>query len=288
MIRSMTAFATGEVEADDFVLGWELRSVNHRYLDVSIRFPKAFRFLETNVRTQIGALLKRGKVECTLIYSKKEGHGSQISVDWVRVKQLLAAAGQIEKLMEKPAGFNALDVLVWPEVMQEDEVNAENLTDSVLTLLEATIKQLLAAREREGAQLKGLIDARCKLIEEQLIRVRERYPLVLKAMKEKIQANLLELAAQVDPDRLEQEMVYMMQKLDVDEELDRLQAHIEEVNHVLAQNEPVGRRLDFLMQEMNREANTLGSKSADTETTRAAVELKVLIEQMREQVQNIE
>ena len=288
MICSMTAFAAAESDIEDFVLSWELRSVNHRYLDISIRFPKTLRMLEADVRSRVGAVLKRGKVECTLIYTKKEGHNVPPAIDLGRVKQLLIAVGQIEVLMDKPASLSALDILAWPEVMQEDTIDSDSLTPAVLALLDTTLKQLLAAREREGIQLKGFISARCELISAQLTLVRERYPLVLKAMREKIHSNLLEMEVRVDSERVEQEMVYMMQKLDVDEELDRLLAHIDEVNHILEQNEPVGRRLDFLMQEMNREANTLGSKSADTETTRAAVELKVLIEQMREQVQNIE
>jgi uncharacterized protein (TIGR00255 family) len=289
MIRSMTAFASGEREIQDWQFTWEVRSVNHRYLDLSLRLPDAFRFLEPAARSRIGSLINRGRLDCILSCKKSIEGGADIHVNRELVAKLLAAAREVDDLSDRPlTGFSALDVLKWPGVLHEPEADREQLAAEIVDLLAEVLKQAIAVRENEGRQLAVLLKERCLKLKEHVSAVRERMPEVLRSIRERIVARLAEISANPDGERLEQEMVYLAQKLDVDEELDRLDAHVDEVLRALAQKEPVGRRLDFLLQEMNREANTLGSKSADAETTRASVEMKVLIEQMREQTQNIE
>jgi len=289
MIRSMTAFASGEREIQGWFFTWEVRSVNHRYLDLSLRLPDAFRFLEPAARSRIGSLINRGRLDCTLSGKKSVEGGADIRVHRDAVAKLLAAAREVDDLSDRPlAPFSALDVLKWPGALQEPEADRERLGVEVVDLLTDVLKQAIAVRENEGRQLAVLLEERCLKLREHVSAVRTRMPEVMQSIRQKIMARLAEVSANPDFDRLEQEMAYLAQKLDVDEELDRLDAHAEEVMRALRQKEPVGRRLDFLLQEMNREANTLGSKSADAETTRASVEMKVLIEQMREQTQNIE
>ncbi len=288
MIRSMTAFAAHEANAGRFALGWELRSVNHRYLDISIRLPEQFRSLEPEIRTLIGNRLKRGKVECSLFCRVLDGEEPGIRINHSLVRNVLAAAGEIETIMPARSAFSALDILRWPGVQLDADINWSPLKVQVLKSLEAALIILSGVREREGAQLAAMIRERCRGMREQVKRARESMPDILRTVRTKLEKRITELVKEPDYDRFEQEIVYLMQKMDVDEELDRLGTHIDEVESVIDQNGAVGRRLDFLMQEMNREANTLGSKSADTRTTRVSVELKVLIEQMREQVQNIE
>jgi uncharacterized protein (TIGR00255 family) len=289
MIRSMTAFAGAEREIPGWLFSWELRSVNHRYLDISLRLPDAFRFLEPEIRSRIGAIIKRGRIDCTLSWKKTEQGEAAIRVNRALVAQLLAAAREVEALNGSPlAAFDAFEVLQWPGALHEPEADREQLAAAVLELLDDTLQRAVAGREAEGRQLAGLVEDRCLKLKEHAAAARTRLPEVLQAVRTRVVARLAEISANPDADRLEQEMVYLAQKLDVAEELDRLDAHAGEVLRTLKQKEPVGRRLDFLLQEMNREANTLGSKSADAETTRASVEMKVLIEQMREQIQNIE
>jgi uncharacterized protein (TIGR00255 family) len=289
MTQSMTAFAGAEKEIMGWNFAWEARSVNHRYLDISLRLPDAFRFLEPEARSRIGALVKRGRVDCTLSWRKTEQGEAAIRLNRALVAQLLAAAREVEDLNGGPlAGFHAFEALRWPGALHEPEADREALAAGVLELLAEALERLVAGREAEGRLLAGLVEERCLKIKEQVAAVRTRLPEVLQAMRLRIEARLQEVSVAPDNDRLEQEMVYLAQKLDVAEELDRLSAHLDEVLRTLRQSEPVGRRLDFLLQELNREANTLGSKSADAEATRASVEMKVLIEQMREQVQNIE
>lgn len=289
MVRSMTAFAGTEKEVLGWLFSWELRSVNHRYLDISLRLPDAFRFLEPEARSRIGGFLKRGRIDCTLSWKKTEQGEAAIRVNGALVAQLLAAAREVEELSGTPlAVFDAFQVLQWPGALHQPEADREQLAVHVLELLAETLEGVVAGRETEGRQLAGLIEDRCLKLKEHVAAARIRLPDVLKAVRTKVTARLAEVSASPDSDRLEQEMVYLAQKLDVAEELDRLETHVEEVLRALRKTEPVGRRLDFLLQEMNREANTLGSKSADAETTRASVEMKVLIEQMREQIQNIE
>jgi uncharacterized protein (TIGR00255 family) len=289
MIRSMTAFASGEREIQGWLFTWEIRSVNHRYLDLSLRLPDVFRFLEPVARSRIGSLINRGRLDCTLSSKKSTEGGADIRVYRELVTKLLAATREVDDLSDRPlAPFSALDVLKWPGALHEPEADREQLAAEILDLLMTVLKQVTAGRENEGRQLAILLEERCLKLREHVLAVRARMPEVMQSIRQKITARLAEVSANPDFDRLEQEMVYLAQKLDVEEELDRLDAHAEEVMRALRQKEPVGRRLDFLLQEMNREANTLGSKSADAETTKASIEMKVLIEQMREQTQNIE
>jgi uncharacterized protein (TIGR00255 family) len=288
MIKSMTAFASSEAEIGALTLNCELRSVNHRYLDISLKLPDRLRFAEADIRAAIAAKISRGKVECTLTGKKQIKDSQSVFVNREAVAALLAAARQIEEQMTAPLSFSALDVLAFPGIQQEPELDRSELGRGIAVLMDQTLQQLLEVREREGRQLQSLIQDRCNKMQAHADAAKQRIPEVLQALRNKLKERITELVAQPDYDRLEQELAFLTQKLDIDEELDRLETHIKEVLRVIAQNEPVGRRLDFLMQEMNREANTLGSKSADKEITKISIELKVLIEQIREQIQNIE
>ncbi|MDD4905794.1 MAG: YicC family protein [Methylobacter tundripaludum] len=288
MIRSMTAFAGNETEIGDLTISCELRSVNHRYCDISLRLPDRLRFVEADLRSAIAAKINRGKVECSLSYKKQAKNGQGFIINADAVATLLAATHTIEQQMMGPLSFSALDVLAFPGIQQEPDIDKEQLDLGIATLVDQTLAQLLEAREREGAQLKLLIEERCAKMLIFVVSAGKRMPEVLLLIRNKLNDRIAELVAQPDFDRLEQELVLLAQKLDITEELDRLETHITEVLRVLKQKDPVGRRLDFLMQELNREANTLGSKSTDKEMTKIAIELKVLIEQMREQIQNIE
>ncbi|SHE19246.1 YicC/YloC family endoribonuclease [methanotrophic endosymbiont of Bathymodiolus puteoserpentis (Logatchev)] len=287
MTNSMTAFANSEVEFENLTLNCELRSVNHRYCDISLKIPERFRFAEADIRSAISDKLKRGKIECSLSYKKHNLMQHTVSVDMQAVKALLATTKSIEQLMGTSRSFSALEVLAFPGIQVEKEGDKVALQQALQQLLQIAIDNLLAARQREGAQLSHLIRTRCIKLQKFVGQAHARMPIVLELLRTKFKSHIAELVAESN-ERIEQEMVLLTQKLDVDEELDRLDTHIIEVLRVLEQDGPVGRRLDFLMQEMNREANTLGSKSADKEMTAFSIEMKVLIEQMREQVQNIE
>lgn len=288
MIRSMTAFASCEEVLGSYTLIWEIRSINHRYLDVSPRLPDIFRSLEPLVRETVGKHLKRGKIDCNLFYRKEKQGEQAIEINEERLKQLLTATSKVEAGMDSFQPISALDVLRWPGVQSEVRENLEPIHEGAIKLLGEALLELIASREREGAEITKMVDSRCELIQTQMVLAQERLPEVQILLREKLQTKISDLFAEPKQARLEQELVYFLQKMDVEEELDRLGAHVKEVRRILEQEEPVGRRLDFLMQELNREANTLGSKSADVKTTNVSVELKVLIEQMREQIQNIE
>jgi uncharacterized protein (TIGR00255 family) len=288
MIRSMTAFARSERQGDWGTITWELRSVNHRYLDVFFRLPDEFRALEAQCRERVQQRLGRGKVECSLRYQPSGVVPGELDLDEAAAGAVVVACERIEKLMNNPARLTAIEVLRWPGVVREQRPELEALRAEALSLLDAALAELRATREREGERLREVLEQRCAGITEIVARVRERRPQVMQGLREKLMARIESLDVTPDPGRLEQELAIVAQRLDVDEELDRLDTHLAEVVDVLKRKEPVGRRLDFLMQEFNREANTLGSKANDVETTQAAVDLKVLIEQMREQVQNIE
>ena len=288
MIRSMTAYAreSGEVAGTELI--WELRSVNHRYLDVVVRLPEDLRALEPSVRERVAARLGRGKLECQLRCQTVVAGNIGLEVDQTRLKALLHACREVEKRTAEASSPGVMDLLRWPGVAVEQAPDIDQLQPGALALLERTLDEFIETREREGAKLAELISQRCAAVSEAVNRARRRLPEVQARIRDKLTARLAELDVPADNNRLEQELVFLAQKIDIAEELDRLGAHVAEVRSVLQRDEPVGRRLDFLMQELNREANTLGSKSADTETTAVAVDLKVLIEQMREQVQNIE
>ncbi len=288
MLRSMTAFARQEQPSAWGTITWELRSVNHRYLETTVRLPEALRGLESLVRERIGVALSRGKVECTLKLQTAGAALTAITLNRPLVGRLLEIASELEYMIGPGTGLRLADVLRWPGVVNEAEPDLDEIRLAILGCLEAALAELIATREREGQRTVELLQQRCEAIRVQVRRVRARRPEVQARWRDKLLSRLAEIPTEADPGRLEQELVLIAQRLDVDEELDRLDAHLDEIQAVFARAEPVGRRLDFLMQELNREANTLSSKSADTDTTRAAVELKVLIEQMREQIQNIE
>ena len=289
MAYSMTAYAREEIDASWGTAAWELRSVNHRYLDASLRLPEELRALEPVVRERIGQGLRRGKVECTLRMRVAPGQAGRLSLNLELARQLVDAATALAELTpgEAPA-FGAAELLRWPGVIEPPELDTDAVGGDVLELLDRALGELRSARAREGEQLAGFIRQRCEEIERIALALRDLLPEIIRGQRERLLARLSDLPADLEPGRLEQEMVLYAQKIDVTEELDRLQAHLGEVRRTLGLREPVGRRLDFLMQELNREANTLGSKSVDAKTTAASVDLKVLIEQMREQVQNIE
>ncbi len=284
----MTAFASSESVVDGLTVNCELRSVNHRYSDISLKLPERLRFTEIEIRSIMAARLKRGKIECVLSYKKNSSMEQSISINDAAVKALLEATSNIEDQMHSAQTFSALEVLSFPGIQQEPESNKPVLQQGVVDLVTTALEQMILNREREGAQLAILIEERCQQIQYLVLAANKRLPDVLEQIRSKINSRITEIVAEPDFDRLEQEMVFLTQRLDVAEELDRLETHVKEVLNVLELQEPVGRRLDFLMQELNREANTLGSKSADKEMTKIAIDLKVLIEQMREQIQNIE
>ena len=288
MIRSMTAFSRQEASSEVGDLVLEIRTVNHRYLDISFRLPEELRNLEPILREQIAARLGRGKLECNLRYTAPELADSELPVDDERVKRIAHACRHIDSYLYSPAPISSLDVLRMPGVVQSKPIDLEQLKTAVTQLLDEGLDSLIAAREREGQKLLQVIRERCDSMDEIVTQVKQQLPEILQQWREKLVERINETKVELDQDRLEQEMVYLAQKTDVAEEIDRLSMHIEEVRRVLDVDKPVGRRLDFLMQELNREANTLGSKSIHTDTTRASVDLKVFIEQMREQVQNIE
>ena len=287
MVHSMTAFARSEQATAHGTLSWELRSVNHRYLEPHLRLPEAFRDLEGAVREALRQGLSRGKVECTLRFAE-ESAGKPLQVDANRARQLIAAAEQVAALIQQPAPLNPLEVLAWPGVLVADSADPQALNAAALKLFDQALGELKAGRAREGAELAKLLNERLDSILEEVAALRELVPQMLAGQRQKIETRFAEMQAELDPQRLEQELVLLAQKSDVAEELDRLSTHVSEVRRVLKAGGAAGRRLDFLMQELNREANTLGSKAFDPRSTQAAVNLKVLIEQMREQVQNIE
>jgi uncharacterized protein (TIGR00255 family) len=287
MIHSMTAFARAEQAGTNGTLTWELRSVNHRYLEPHLRLPDAFRDLESAVREALRNGLSRGKVECTLRVAE-DSAGKPLQVDRERAAQLVAAAESVASLIKHPAPLNPLEVLSWPGVLVADAADPQALNKDALSLFKQALDELKQSRSREGNELAKLLNERLDSIDGEVAALRELVPQMLAMQRQKILDRSAELQAELDPQRLEQELVILAQKSDVAEELDRLSTHVSEVRRVLKTGGAAGRRLDFLMQELNREANTLGSKAFDTRSTQAAVNLKVLIEQMREQVQNIE
>ncbi|MEW5249441.1 YicC/YloC family endoribonuclease [Microbulbifer discodermiae] len=287
-VRSMTGFGRAEQSFATGTAIWELRSVNHRYLEPHFRLPEAARPLETQLREKLRKQLCRGKLELCLTLKNNAGEVASLQVDEGLVSTLVDAAERVAAQLSPPASINPLQILQWPGVIAEQETDPEQRSAAVLQAFVQALDQLCANREREGRELCRFIEARLSGVEQQVQKVRQLLPEILQAQRERLRARLDDMVAELDADRLEQEVVLLAQKTDVDEELDRLEAHISEARRVLTAGGTVGRRLDFLMQEFNREANTLSSKSVVTDTTQAAVELKVLIEQMREQVQNIE
>jgi uncharacterized protein (TIGR00255 family) len=283
----MTAFARATLQQEWGTVTWEIRSVNQRYLEPSFRMPETLRELEMPLREHLRKQLSRGKLDCNLqINLNRETAG--VSVNTEKAQQYLEAALQVAALMANPSNLSPMDIIDRPGVIEEREIDADLLKSSSLEVFKQAVEQLRENRGVEGNKLADMILQRVAGIREQTAKVRKILPEILSAQKQRLRDKIADLALTLDEDRLEQEIVIIAQKADVDEELDRLEAHLGEIEQVLKRKEPIGRRLDFLMQELNREANTLSSKSIALDTTQSAVELKVLIEQMREQIQNIE
>jgi uncharacterized protein (TIGR00255 family) len=289
MIRSMTGFARRERQGPWGTLTCELRSVNHRYLELSLRLPDDLRGLENDGRQLLSAALRRGKVDAGLYLRGAPAGAAAIDINQALVEQVVAAATAVRTVAGSAAGtVNPLDVLRWPGVIRDSERDITPIVAAAMDLLRETVADLNDARAREGARIRDMLVQRCDGLRGSVATVRARLPEVAARIRARVLERVAQLGTAVDTERLEQEIALLAYKMDVEEELDRLGSHIAETLQVVDSKEPAGRRLDFLMQEFNREANTLSSKSQDTETTRAAVDMKVLIEQMREQVQNIE
>jgi len=288
MTASMTAYGRTEETNEAGHITWEIRSVNHRYLEVNIRLPEELRMLEAKIREHISSRLKRGKVDCSLRFDADEISRDSLSINTELTNSLVKSAESIQSSMANPAALNAMDVLRWPGVINRDMIDAESISVPLLKQLDITLESVIETRLGEGEKLQAMILERCDKIAALLEAFKEKLPEIQQTLRDRLTQKAQELDIELDKDRLEQEILLLVQKSDVAEELDRLDAHLGEVRQVLQKNEPVGRRLDFLMQELNREANTLGSKAANLDYTSTSVDLKVLIEQMREQIQNIE
>ena len=288
MIQSMTGYARHEVTVGGNVLTWEARSVNHRFLEIAFRLPEELRGLEPQFKACVQARLGRGKVDLGLRLAQAPSAPSPFIVDESLVMRLVEAAGHVDGLGGGGEGLRTIDLLRWPGVLQEPRPAVEGLGETAMTALVSTLDTLIEARGGEGERLAEMLEARCAQILTLTHFVGERLPQLQSEQLERMRSRLARLDVATDEGRLEQEVALLVSRMDVAEELDRLRAHVAQLREVLQRDEPVGRRLDFLMQELNREANTLSSKSVDMEVTRAAVELKVQIEQMREQVQNVE
>ena len=285
----MTAFARQQSTTAVGDITLELRAVNHRYLEINPRLPEELRPFEPKIRAELGRRLGRGKIDCTMRYAAPNNANGQLVINNEMLKQVASAIRQVDGILYDPAKVSSLDLLKWPGVITTPPVDDQLVMQNAGTLLNDAITELIEMRESEGERLKAIILQRCDAVQVAVDSVKTRLPEVLDICRKRLEQRLADIKQpEADSSRLEQEMVILTQRLDVDEELDRLETHLSEIRKTLNQTKPVGRRLDFLMQELNREANTLGSKSADIETTQASVELKVLIEQMREQIQNIE
>jgi uncharacterized protein (TIGR00255 family) len=288
MIRSMTGFARRERQGPWGTLVCELRTVNHRYLEASLRLPDELKALDNEVRQVIAAALRRGKVDASLYLKSASGTQRSLELDNTLLDELLARVAQVRTKLPDSAAISPLELLRWPGVVREAEIDTKPVLIAALEVLREALAELNDTRHREGQRIRELLLARCTSMRTSVQAVKVRLPEVSQRLRERIVERISQLGVAPDVERLEQELVLYAHKMDVDEELDRLAGHLEEVSAVLDSSEPAGRRLDFLMQELNREANTLSSKSQDSETTRAAVDMKVAIEQMREQVQNVE
>lgn len=287
-MQSMTGFSRLESQQPGGLMVWELRSVNHRYLELNFRMPEEFRLLEINLRKKAQALLQRGKLDCSFRFNPLAGDAVSLDFNESLLNALLTKVDLLEQRKSGLQSVNPMDLLAWPGVIAQSTADQEQLNHLCIELFERTLSVLVQNRSQEGCRIAELIRSRCEKLHQLVRQVRSRRQQVVEDIRSKIVERIKELSIDVDQQRLEQELVYLAQKLDVEEELDRLDCHIAETQSVLEQTKPAGRRLDFLLQEFNREANTLSSKSADIQTTKAAVEMKVLIEQMREQVQNLQ
>jgi uncharacterized protein (TIGR00255 family) len=287
MIRSMTGFARRERQFPWGLLAWELKTVNHRFLEIGCRLPEEFRGAEADFRQTIAGAVRRGKTDCSLHFRPSVASTS-LEVDADLLRSLTERAQQIASHLGAAAGIDVVDLLRWPGVIRDNTRDTAPLIAAAQGLLGEALAELTRFRDSEGGRLRDALEQRCAGLVDLAAKVAERLPEVRARMRAKLLERIAQLVSEVNHDRLEQELAILAQRQDVDEEIDRLRGHVTEVRKTFSVQEPAGRRLDFLMQELNREANTLSSKSQDIETTRAAVDMKVLIEQMREQVQNIE
>ena len=288
MLYSMTGFARTEQKLKEGILLWEVRSVNHRYLEIQLRLPEGWRSLEPKLREIVSQRLARGKVDGSLSFRESTDATQALQLNLDLARQLIAHSENLAKHMLKPAAVSPLAVLRWPDVLREPPIDSGTIIEPAATLLANAIDTLCETRGREGKRIRDLLEQRLTQITTLVAAIRVRMPEILLQIRSRMQERAQSLGVRLEPERLEQEMLLLAQKSDIDEELDRLDAHVAEIADTLKAGSPAGRRLDFLMQELNREANTLASKAADAETTRQAVDLKVLIEQMREQIQNVE
>lgn len=288
MTFSMTAFARRDADTEWGSLAWELRSVNHRYLEMTSRLPDELRSLEPQIRSLVNQRLARGKVDCNLRFQPKDLVSGEFELNQALIERVLDVAEKVKETAARISSLRTIDVLRWPGVLKTAEVDIDSLGEFAMDLLSQALDEFLETRRREGERMRGIIEQRLDAAREIITVIRGALSEVRQSFRQRLEERLAEVKQELDPARLEQEIVLFAQKTDVEEELDRLQTHVDETRRVLGQTGQVGRRLDFLMQELNREANTLAAKSADLRVTNGAIELKVLIEQMREQVQNIE
>ena len=284
----MTAFARQPIEKDWGNGAWEIRSVNSRYLETNFRLPESFRYLEFKLREKLRKKLNRGKVDCNLRIEVTQGDSESLSIDTDLAASLFNSHKALQEVAQIEQQPDLTRLLNWPGIIKKAELDSEKMEKELLASMDEAIEQLISMRAREGEGIVSMIEQRVDGIAQQVGFVREEMPAITQWQREKIVTRFEDAKIELDETRVEQELVMMAQKIDVDEELDRLDVHVKEVSRLLKKGGAVGRRMDFLMQELNREANTLGSKSINANTTAASVELKVLIEQMREQIQNIE
>jgi uncharacterized protein (TIGR00255 family) len=288
MLRSMTGFARAERVTPAGLLAWEIRSVNHRFLEIGLRLPEELRASEAEYRRAIGAVARRGKVDASFYVRPGPAAGRDLALDEDLLDRLVAQASVLRRRLGPEGRIDATDLLRWPGVVKDAERDAAPLAAAAMDLLAEALAAFTTSRAAEGERIAEMLGSRVAQVSQIARAVAARLPEVQARIRVRMQERLAALGAEVNPERLEQEIALLLQKMDVAEELDRLQSHVTELTATLESGEAVGRKLDFLMQEFNREANTLSSKSQDVETTRQAVELKVLIEQMREQIQNVE
>ena len=284
----MTAYGRVENSEGQNSISCEIRSVNHRYSEISIRLPEELRPLEQKIRDHISGKIKRGKIECNIRIEKHNAYDESLSINQDLLKNIIEAAKRINSDLSTSAPLDSLDLLRWPGVLEKSTLDAEEIGKLLFPLVNEAIDIVIDTRQREGEKIKKMLTDRCTKIKEIISNVKKQIPDILKNYRKKLTQRVQEISDELDNDRLEQELLFLSQKADIEEEIDRLGAHVDEVVRVIDRKEPIGRRLDFLMQEMNRESNTLGSKSNHIYTSNASVELKVVIEQMREQIQNIE
>jgi uncharacterized protein (TIGR00255 family) len=288
MIYSMTGFSATAIELDSGSLALEIRSVNHRYLDLQLRIPDELRILEPALREAISASVTRGKLECRVSFTARTSASIPASINLPLLRQLALWSAEVREVLPAARDLGVADILRWNGIFESNALSADKLADSVLKLLQQALHEFNAAREREGEKLQQFLLLRVEQINALRVQIAPRIPAAIKAYENKLRVRLLEALDNHDDERVRQEISLFASKIDVDEELSRLHTHLTEMMRVLDKGGSVGKRLDFLMQELHREANTLGSKSVDAEVSRASMEMKILIEQMREQIQNLE